>query len=205
MQLFPLDSVTVLILKGQRILSLYIPNVCKVERQLAWVPSRPASSMPFKAHGRVTTKSKQQKAKTQATPALPQWPPLQPLVPMVDLCLDTLLEDQVIVIRNLFTSTLCKTYVAFLSTLPLLTTPAQPKDGDAVRVNDRIQFDDPGFAETLWKATGLMSLVNKPLVEEESFPSQPAKGFWGGQVVGLNPKIRIYRYKEGQFFAQHCR
>ncbi len=26
---------------------------------------------------------------------------------------------------------------------------------------------------------------------------------WGGDVVGLNPRIRIYRYREGQFFASH--
>lgn len=26
----------------------------------------------------------------------------------------------------------------------------------------------------------------------------------GGEVVGLNPSIRIYRYNKGQFFDQHC-
>jgi len=28
---------------------------------------------------------------------------------------------------------------------------------------------------------------------------------WGGEVLGLNPNIRIYRYSKGQFFDQHCR
>lgn len=27
----------------------------------------------------------------------------------------------------------------------------------------------------------------------------------GGEVVGLNPSIRIYRYTKGQFFDQHCK
>ncbi|TKA68625.1 hypothetical protein B0A49_10878, partial [Cryomyces minteri] len=26
---------------------------------------------------------------------------------------------------------------------------------------------------------------------------------WGGEVVGLNPNIRVYRYRKGQFFDQH--
>ena len=161
--------------------------------------------MPSKVQGRTTAKSKNQTAKTRATIPLPQWPPLQPLVPTADLSLEPLLEDQIIVIRNLFTSTLCKTYVSFLSTLPLITTSAQPRDGNAIRVNDRIQFDDAGFAETLWKATGLESLVKDVPVERGNVSFQPSKGFWGGEVIGLNPRIRIYRYKEGQFFAQHCR
>ena len=27
---------------------------------------------------------------------------------------------------------------------------------------------------------------------------------WGGVVVGLNPRIRVYRYRKGHFFDQHC-
>lgn len=27
----------------------------------------------------------------------------------------------------------------------------------------------------------------------------------GGEVVGLNPNIRIYRYTKGQFFDVHCK
>lgn len=32
-----------------------------------------------------------------------------------------------------------------------------------------------------------------------------ADGQRGGEVVGLNPSIRIYRYTKGQFFDQHCK
>ena len=163
--------------------------------------------MPSKSQGKARANSKDLAAKAQVTnPAL--WPQLRPLIPSTDLGLENVLEDQIVVIRNLFTSTLCRSYVSFLSTLPLITTPVQPKEGNAVRVNDRIQFDDARFAENLWKQTALESLV-KPISEGESgyenIPFKPSKGFWGGDVVGLNPRIRIYRYKEGQFFAQHCR
>ena len=27
---------------------------------------------------------------------------------------------------------------------------------------------------------------------------------WGGDALGLNANIRVYRYTRGQFFAQHC-
>ncbi|EDN08990.1 predicted protein [Histoplasma mississippiense (nom. inval.)] len=75
----------------------------------------------------------------------PNWPDLKPLVPASDLHLETLLDDQIPIIRNLFTATLCKTYVSFLSTLPLVTTPGRPKKDEAVRVNDRFQMHDSAF------------------------------------------------------------
>lgn len=126
---------------------------------------------------------------------LPDWPALQPLVPTTDLTLETLLEEQVIVIRNLFTSTLCKKYVDFLSSLPLVTASAKPKPGDAVRVNDRLQFDDPSFSERLWSSTALKALVNGSTENNcGTLTPDEAKRLWGGEVCGLNPRIRIYRY-----------
>ena len=129
----------------------------------------------------------------------PDWPALQPLVPTTDLTLKTLLEEQIIVIHNLFTSTLCKKYVSFLSQLPLVTTPVQPKAGDAVRVNDRLQFDDAAFAEQLWSSTALKHLVNgaNESNDPEILTCDGLKKLWGGEVCGLNPRIRIYRYGKG--------
>ena len=134
------------------------------------------------------------KAPQHRSPAadLPQWPALRPLVPTSDLFLDTVLDDQIILIRNLFTSSLCRQYVSFLSSLPLITTPDQPKKGDALRVNDRFQVEDATFAKQLWTVTGLKDLV------------ETGNG-WGGEVCGLNPRIRIYRYRKNQFFDQHCK
>ena len=120
----------------------------------------------------------------------PNWPPL---VRTPGLSLETVLEDQIHIVRNLFTSRLARQYVSFLTNLPLITTPNQPKKGDALRVNDRLEVDDPVFAEQLWNSTGLKDLVNT------------ANHSWGGDLSGLNPRIRIYRYKKGHFFGQHCR
>lgn len=123
----------------------------------------------------------------------PNWPPLYPLIPPENLSIETVLAGQILVIRNLFTSNLCKTYVSFLSSLPLTTTPGKPKRGEATRVNDRFQIQDPSFAKTLWEQSGLQTLVNNH-EQEQSF---------SGKVLGLNPNIRVYRYRPGQFFDQH--
>lgn len=121
----------------------------------------------------------------------PQWPALSPLVPAHNLEFETVLEEQILVIRKFFTSALCQRYVSFLSGLPLTTTPGQPKKGNAVRVNDRFQVQDPAFSKLLWEGTALKELVAQS--EQD----------WNGSVCGLNPNIRIYRYKQGHFFDQH--
>lgn len=131
----------------------------------------------------------------QAARATPNWPAFTPLVPPSDLTLQDVLPGQIVTIPSFWTATLCKNYVSFLRSLPLTTTPGKPKKGDAVRVNDRYQIDDPVFAGRLWGETAL-----KPLVTEST-----RNELWGGEVIGLNPNIRIYRYSKGQFFDQHCR
>jgi hypothetical protein len=84
----------------------------------------------------------------------------------------------------------------------LITTPAKPKKGEAVRVNDRFQIQDATFADTLWRETALKDLVtNSPAEDEQPLP---LREIWGGEPLGLNANIRVYRYSPGQFFAQHC-
>lgn len=89
-----------------------------------------------------------------------------------------------------------------------------------MRVNDRFQIEDARFAEMLWSGTAMRELVTTRFgeiynedtgeVEDGDGPgtsgelAQLAKQTWGGDVLGLNPNIRIYRYSKGQFFAQHC-
>lgn len=156
--------------------------------------------MPTKVKGKSALTAKKQ----HDTPSPPNWPLLKPLIPSSNLALETLLEDQIILIRNFFTSSLCKNYVSFLSTLPLVTTPGKPKKGDALRVNDRFQVDDPGFADQLWDIAGLRDLITRE--DGDGARSKEELGrLWGGEVCGLNPRIRIYRYSKGQFFDQHCR
>jgi hypothetical protein len=153
-------------------------------------------------------KGKQELAKANQTPSerdAPNWPAFAPLVPELDLAMQELLPGQIVTIPNLWTATLCKSYVSFLSSLPLTTTPGKPKKGDAVRVNDRYQIDDPAFAERLWSDTALKNLVTG--VAEHGgldLTQDQRRQLWAGDVVGLNPNIRIYRYTKGQFFDQHC-
>ncbi|KAJ5481294.1 hypothetical protein N7475_000106 [Penicillium sp. IBT 31633x] len=147
----------------------------------------------------------------------PNWPPLRPLLPAADLTLTPLLADQVYLIRNLLPASLCKTYVSFLASLPLTTTPGKPKRDEALRVNDRFQIEDGRFAEMLWSTTALKELVTTRFEEDEydiegaerqssknpSTVAERARQLWGGEPLGLNPNIRIYRYSAGQFFGQH--
>jgi hypothetical protein len=164
------------------------------------------------------------KPPASAPPPTPNWPPFRPLVPPQDLTLATLLPSQIVLIRNFWTAKLCKDYVSFLKTLPLVTTPGKPKKGDAVRVNDRFQINDEGFAKRLWEETGLKNLilVDGQGAEEdgEGMSESERRELWyalpfaklgdllienrSGEVIGLNPSIRIYRYSKGQFFDCHC-
>lgn len=135
----------------------------------------------------------------------PDWPPIHSLVPASDLSFDTLLPDQILTIPNFWTSSLCKSYTSFLATLPLITTPGQPKRGEATRVNDRYSVDDARFAENLWSGTALKNLITQPVISGETLDEKAKQALWGGEVVGLNSNIRIYRYTKGQFFDQHCK
>ncbi|KAL5050128.1 hypothetical protein BDW71DRAFT_204187 [Aspergillus fruticulosus] len=155
------------------------------------------------------SKKDSRQPQSQSPQPPPNWPPLRPLVPSSDLYLEPLLPDQIYLIRNFLPVSLCKTYVSFLASLPLTTTPGKPKKGDAVRVNDRFQVQDATFAENLWRGTALKELVTNPIpVDEGDEEDASAKGrsmkeIWGGEPLGLNANIRIYRYSPGQFFAQH--
>ena len=135
----------------------------------------------------------------------PNWPAFGPLLPASDLALNTLLPDQILTISRFWTSSLCKTYVNFLSSLPLTTTPGKPKRGEAVRVNDRFQIEDHAFAERLWSGTSLKRLVEGAEIDGKQLSEAERRGLWGGEVLGLNSNIRVYRYSKGQYFDQHCK
>ncbi|KAF1808423.1 hypothetical protein P152DRAFT_221491 [Eremomyces bilateralis CBS 781.70] len=121
-----------------------------------------------------------------------------------NLSLHQLVPGQIITIPRFWDPALCKAYLQFLPTLPLITTPGKPRKGDAVRVNDRFQIDDAQFAEKLWLETPLRGLITGTGESSgnEMSPEQRRELF-GGEVVGLNPNIRIYRYTKGQFFDCH--
>ncbi|KAH7304904.1 hypothetical protein B0I35DRAFT_144772 [Stachybotrys elegans] len=125
----------------------------------------------------------------------PAWPPFKPALPVVDLypALHPS-TPKIALVPSFFPRSLCRDYVAFLKTLSLQTTLGRPKRGEAVRVNDRFQVDDAAFARRLWEDTGL---------KEALLNSDECKDLWGGEPIGLNPNIRIYRYSPGQYFDCH--
>lgn len=108
------------------------------------------------------------KAQSSSKPPLaaaappPNWPPFKPALPVVQLTPEAPipgLEDKIILLRNFWPKNLCRDYVNFLKTLPLTTTPGRPKRGEAVRVNDRFQVEDPRFSRRLWLETGLQDAL----------------------------------------------
>ncbi|KAK4214095.1 hypothetical protein QBC37DRAFT_421958 [Rhypophila decipiens] len=144
-----------------------------------------------------TTPAPQPPARTAAastsTTTTPSWPPFKPPLPVADLELETVVKDKVVVLRSFFPRSLCRDYVSFLKTLPLTTTPGKPKRGMALRVNDRFQVEDPTFAHRLWTETGL----------KDALTQTDMSSLWGGELIGLNPNIRVYRYLKGHFFDAH--
>ncbi|KAJ3995155.1 hypothetical protein F5050DRAFT_1829941 [Lentinula boryana] len=135
----------------------------------------------------------------------PNWPPFKSPVSRSPLSLKEILPNQIVTIPNFWPSSLCKTYVSFLAGLPLVTTPGKPKKGEAVRVNDRFQIQDASFAKRLWEETGLKDVVMGNVQADDGLQlnEEIRTQLWGGEVVGLNSNIRIYRYSKGQFFDQH--
>ncbi|KLU83277.1 hypothetical protein MAPG_02341 [Magnaporthiopsis poae ATCC 64411] len=143
-------------------------------------------------------------AAAAASPSPPSWPPFKPSLPVVDpLAFESVVPAKVVVARSFFPRSLCRTYVDFLASLPLTTTPARPKRGEAVRQNDRFQVHDPVFASRLWRDTGLRDALLLAGAEEGHDDTVLDPRLWGGEVVGLNPNIRVYRYTKGQHFAPH--
>ncbi|KAF3932185.1 hypothetical protein ABW20_dc0109024 [Dactylellina cionopaga] len=136
-----------------------------------------------------------------STSELPQWPAFKGLLPPELLQLDTILDYQILTISRFFTAPLCNTYTQFLSNLPLTTTPSKPKRGDAVRVNDRFQVQDPAFAKRLWLETGLKEVLERDDSRQLLWSDEELGA--GVKAWGLNPNIRIYRYTKGQFFDKH--
>ncbi|KAL1866436.1 hypothetical protein VTK73DRAFT_4715 [Phialemonium thermophilum] len=157
-------------------------------------PSKPIPTHGTKSTTTAATPPGGAASSSSRAAVVPAWPSFRPSLPVRDLAFETLIPSKVVVVRGFWPRSLCRDYVAFLRTLPLQTTPSRPRRGEAVRVNDRFQIDDEAFAARLWRETGLRDLI---LSDAES------KNLWGGEVLGLNPNIRVYRYSKGQYFDCH--
>ena len=72
-------------------------------------------------------------------------------------------------------------------------------------MNDRYQIDDAEFAARLWRGTALKEIVESPNIDGRALSVEERDALFGGEVLGLNANIRIYRYSKGQFFDKHCK
>ena len=140
---------------------------------------KPKSSKPTKA---VIASSSETASVPTATTLVPEWPSFKPTLPVLDLAPELHpATSKIILVPSFFPRNLCRDYVSFLKTLPLQATPAKPKRGEAVRVNDRFQVNDEMFATRLWEKTGLKEV----LLENED-----VKDLWEVSMSGFNGKMQ---------------
>ncbi|KAF9652837.1 hypothetical protein BDM02DRAFT_3108445 [Thelephora ganbajun] len=108
-----------------------------------------------------------------------------------------LMEDQVLLIDNLFSVDECKRFVKFIDELPLELTPPK-KRGEAERMNHRISIISPDFAARLFDVIG-------PHLPNFPYPASVATKARATARTGhsLNSNIRMYKYTPNQHFGPH--
>lgn len=112
----------------------------------------------------------------------------------------TVISGQIIVVENFISSGICDELVkSFEAKLQLETTPLIKSKIYATRVNDRCSLMDLDTAGSLWEY--LHQVINQELSYEDEDMEEIQEEFHN--AIGLNPQLRIYRYKEGHHFNQH--
>ncbi|KAI0797706.1 hypothetical protein C8Q75DRAFT_15510 [Abortiporus biennis] len=107
------------------------------------------------------------------------------------------LQDQILIIQNLFNPEECKQFIKLIESLPLEITPPA-KRGEADRVNHRLRINSSQFAQSLF------TILSPHLPQ---FPPPP--NLRSRQEVSprsahsLNSNIRLYKYTTGQYFGPH--
>lgn len=90
----------------------------------------------------------------------------------------------------------CKSYIALAERLNFkpapLTTASGPVMNTDVRSNTRVMLDDVGQAEGLWQRA-------RPLVPPLALDHRDEER----RPIGLNERLRFFRYDPGQRFAPH--
>lgn len=99
--------------------------------------------------------------------------------------LQTVIDNQVYVIHQFFSHSVCQGFVKHLDTQDWSFT-------DDIRVGGVCRFHNAEDGRRLWKETKLDELA--------SANDKIAKDM----LLGVSPNIRIYRYFPGQFFGPHC-
>lgn len=115
-------------------------------------------------------------------------------LPSISLCdsleqdvqaLETIIDDQVYIIRHFFSPSVCQNVLKHLETQDWSFT-------DDIRVGEACRFHSPQDSHRLWNETKLdeIALANNKLAKD--------------MLSGLSPNIRVYQYLPGQFFSPHC-
>ncbi|XP_047329807.1 uncharacterized protein LOC124933450 [Impatiens glandulifera] len=115
------------------------------------------------------------------------WPLIKP---KSNLSITHLKGNDLFTVHNFFTSSESKGFIKVAESIGFTHQGSLgPTKGEAFRDNDRISFNDPVLAYTIW-ASGFDKLLSDFKIRSKV-------------AVGLNPNIRLYRYKVGQCFGQH--
>ncbi|KAI3749012.1 hypothetical protein L6452_12519 [Arctium lappa] len=123
------------------------------------------------------------KSKTTET----NWPLIKP---KSNLRINRLKDYDLFTVQNFLTAAESKAFVKAAESIGFVHQGSLgPTKGEAYRDNDRIAVNDHVLADTLWES-GLSKLLSDLTIR-------------GKVAVGLNPNIRLYRYKVGQRFGRH--
>ncbi|ODV79711.1 uncharacterized protein CANTADRAFT_89347 [Suhomyces tanzawaensis NRRL Y-17324] len=109
-------------------------------------------------------------------------------------------SDQIITINNFFSKELCNELIkSFEKGLGLETTPLIKSKEYALRINDRAAVNDFGAAQAMW------SYLRDILLQEVEYEDEELEEINDTfrDACGLNPQLRVYRYKKGHHFNQH--
>ncbi|KAI3519527.1 hypothetical protein L1887_08723 [Cichorium endivia] len=123
--------------------------------------------------------------KSKATES--NWPLIKP---KSNLRVTRLKDYDLFTVQNFLTAAESKSFVKTAEAIGFVHQGSLgPTKGEAYRDNDRIAVNDPVLADTIW-ASGLNKQFSDITIR-------------GKVAVGLNPNIRLYRYKTGQRFGRH--
>ncbi|XP_023754785.1 uncharacterized protein LOC111903241 [Lactuca sativa] len=115
------------------------------------------------------------------------WPLIKP---KSNLRVTRLKDYDLFTVQNFLTAAESKAFVKTAEAIGFVHQGSLgPTKGEAYRDNDRIAVNDPVLADTLWES-GLSKHFSDITIR-------------GKAAVGLNPNIRLYRYKSGQRFGRH--
>lgn len=113
---------------------------------------------------------------------------------------ESIIDDQIVVIPNFFSKNLCQELItSFEKSIHLETTPLIKLKNYALRQNDRYSSIDYSASTALWNYLKEFILEKG---DEYDFDTKALKTNFASSI-GLNPNLRVYRYKPGHHFGKH--